>query len=176
MLQASGMALEPQSWVVINTHAHRERFALDNLERQNFRTYCPMLQATVRHARKTREVLRPMFPGYVFAGVDPASPRWRPLLSTLGVRSVVRSGDRLSYLSLGFIDALRARELNGAIVRPASPYRIGQSVKIVRGAFDGLVATIIEMDERDRLVVLMDLLNRPVKVKVDVGAVAEMAG
>ena len=35
------------------------------------------------------------------------------------------------------------------------------------GAFDGLLATIISMDERDRLTVLMQLLNRAVKIKVD---------
>jgi transcriptional antiterminator RfaH len=35
------------------------------------------------------------------------------------------------------------------------------------GAFDGLVATIVDMDERDRLTVLMDLMNRPIKVKIE---------
>jgi transcription antitermination factor NusG len=36
---------------------------------------------------------------------------------------------------------------------------------------NGLVATIIEMNEKDRLVVLLDLLNRPVRVTLDVSAV-----
>ena len=35
------------------------------------------------------------------------------------------------------------------------------------GAFDGLLATIVAMDDRDRLTVLMQLLNRAVKIKVD---------
>ena len=62
--------------------------------------------------------------------------------------------------------------MDGAIVRPDTPYKLGQQVRVSSGAFDGLVATIIAMDEKDRLVVLMELLNRPVKVRVDAGLVA----
>jgi hypothetical protein len=35
------------------------------------------------------------------------------------------------------------------------------------GPFDGLIGTIIEMDEKERLTVLMDLLNGRVKVNVE---------
>ncbi|MGE0701882.1 MAG: transcription termination/antitermination protein NusG, partial [Hyphomicrobiaceae bacterium] len=62
----------------------------------------------------------------------------------------------------------------GAIVRPASPFSVGQTVKVVQGAFDGIVATIVDMDERDRVVLLMELLQRPVKVTLDSTYVAEI--
>jgi len=109
------------AWVVVNTHPHKERLALENLARQSFATYCPMLRVRIRHARATRQALRPMFPGYVFAAVASDLQRWKPILSTFGVRSVVRSGDRLSFLPEGFINALRAREIDGAVVRPTAP-------------------------------------------------------
>ena len=32
------------------------------------------------------------------------------------------------------------------------------------GVFDGLIGRVLELDDKDRLVVLMDLLNRPTKV------------
>jgi transcriptional antiterminator RfaH len=160
-------------WVVVNTQPHRESLALKNLEQQKFSSYCPMIRKTVRHARKSREVLRPLFPGYLFVQVDPNVQRWRPLLSTYGVRSIVGSGEQLSFLDTAFIESLKAREIEGVIERPRQPYRIGQEVKLAGGAFEGLVATIIDMDEKDRLVVLLDLLNRPVKVKLHAGGVSE---
>ena len=119
------------------------------------------------HARRTCDVLRPLFPGYLFVQVNPEIDRWRPMLSTFGVRSVLRCGDRLSFIDDAFIESLKAREIDGVITRPSSPYQVGQEVRLSGGAFDGMVATIIDMDERDRLTVLMDLLNRPVRVKVD---------
>lgn len=160
-------------WVVINTHPHKEHFALENLARQSFESYCPMLKRQVRHARKTRDVLRPMFPGYVFTAVSRDMQLWRPILSTFGVRSVVRMGDKLGFLPNSFIQSLKVREVDGVISKPISPYKIGQNVRMVAGPFEGLVATIIEMNDNDRLVVLMELLNRPVKVKVDIGSISD---
>ena len=160
-------------WVVVNVHPHRERFAIENLERQDFDTYCPMMRRRVRHARKTQEVLRPMFPGYVFARLVNNLQRWQPILSTYGVRTLVRFGDQLSYIGDGFIAALRRREVEGAIVKPESPYVIGQSVRLSTVGFDGIVAQIIAIDEKNRLTVLLDLLGRAVKVQVPADGVRE---
>ncbi len=156
----------PFGWVVVNTHPHRERVALDHLQRQEFDSYCPLIRRRVSHARRVTDALRPLFPGYVFVRISPTTQRWRPLLSTMGVRNVVRCGGEISLLDDGFVRSLKAREVDGAICRPETPYSVGQQVRISGGAFDGLVATIIEMHERDRMTVLMDLLNRPVKTKV----------
>jgi transcriptional antiterminator RfaH len=156
----------PSAWIVVNSQPHREHIALENLARQEFHAYCPLMRKRVRHARRTQEVLRPLFPGYLFVRVNPDLQRWRPILSTYGVRTLVCCGERPSFVDDGFVEGLKAREVEGAIVRPERPFEPGQQVKLAGGVFDGLIATILEMDEKDRLVVLMDLLNRPTKVKV----------
>ena len=154
-------------WAVVNTQPHREHIAVENLQRQEFIPYCPLIKRRHRHARRANDVLRPLFPGYLFVKINPDLTRWRPMLSTFGVRSVVRCGEEVSLLDDAFVQALRAREIDGVISRPASPYQIGQEVRVTDGAFGGLVATIIEMHERDRLTVLMQLLSRVVKVRLD---------
>jgi transcriptional antiterminator RfaH len=159
-------------WVAINTHPHREHFALENLRRQQFDAYCPMLRKRRSHARRVDTVLRPLFPSYLFVRADARLERWRPILSTHGVRTIVRTGDELSFIDGAFIASLKAREIDGAIVRPARPYQIGQRVVITAGPFDRIIATIIEMDEKDRLVVLLDMMNRAIKVKLDSAQVA----
>lgn len=161
-------------WIVVQTHAHRECVALRHLERQSFAAYCPMLRVTIRHARRTRQTLKPLFPGYVFASVDQATARWRALLSTHGVRTVVCTGERPCYLPHGFVETLAEREVDGAIVKPTTPYRIGQCVRVANGPLDGFVATIVAMDERQRLVVLLDLLNGPTRVRLDASSVSDV--
>lgn len=155
-------------WAAANTQPHREHIALAHLERQGYVAYCPRIRRTIRHARKTEQVLRPLFPGYVFVEISPSVQRWRPILSTVGVRSLVCSGDQPSLLDPRFIAGLRAREVDGAIVRPQEPYELGQQVEIAGGPFDGILARIVEMPEKDRLVVLIDLLNQ--SVRLDLGA------
>lgn len=153
-------------WIVVNTHPHKEASAIANLQNQGFKTYCPMLRKRVRHARRSVSVLRPLFPGYLFIELADGSQSWRPVLSTIGVRTVVRNGEEPSRLDALFISALRAREQDGVIVAPPAPFVAGQKVRITDGPFDGTVATIIDLAEKDRLVVLMDILNRPVNVKI----------
>lgn len=161
-------------WGVINTHPHKEAFAIENLQRQNYQTYCPLIRKRITHARREQDVLRPLFPTYVFVQIDVTTHRWRSISSTFGVRALVSFGEFLSFLHDDFINSLKAREVDGGIVRPESPYVVGQKVKVCNGALDGLVATIIEMSEKDRLVVLMDLLNRPVRVKLEANSVVRL--
>jgi transcriptional antiterminator RfaH len=151
-------------WAVVNTHPHREETALENLKRQGFIAYCPMLRRRRSHGRRITPVLRPLFPSYLFVSTGANFARWQPILSTYGVRSLVCSGRNIPTIDDAFIAQIRAREVDGVIVRPPEPYEVGQSVTIADGPFDGLVATIIHMNEKDRLVVLLDLMNRSTSV------------
>jgi len=160
-----------EPWIVINTRPHAEHTALENLRRQAFDAYCPMLRKRRRHARSTNVVLRPLFPGYLFSRPGAHARRWRPMLSTYGVRNVVRAGEEPSLIDHGFIASLKAREIDGAIVRPARPYEIGQRVQIAGGPFDGIVTTIIDLDEEERVVVLLEVLKRATRLTLDVDGV-----
>jgi transcriptional antiterminator RfaH len=153
-------------WIVINTNPHRERLVLDNLQRQALTAYCPMIRRHRSHARRVETVLRPLFPSYLFLQANEALKRWRPILSTHGVRTVVRTGDSPSFIDNEFIAGLKKREVDGAVVRPASPYRVGQEVRIASGPFDGFIATILELDEKDRLLLLLDVVHRGIKIRL----------
>lgn len=163
----------PVPWIVVNTHPHREMLAIEHLKRQRFECYCPMTERLPPPSRAAKggAVIKPLFPNYVFVRVDANQMRWRPILSTLGVRSMVRFGDRPSTLNDTFIAALKSRETAGIIRSAGERFNLGDTVRLVGGPFDGLVTKIIEMTDRDRLVVLMDLLNQKVKVKVYAQAV-----
>jgi transcriptional antiterminator RfaH len=140
-----------RNWVVVSTLAHQEAVALENLIRQGFDTYCPKIAKKVKHARYTKEVLRPLFPSYLFVRIRQDLQRWRLISSTFGVRAVIRCGERLSFLEDGFVAALKSREVDGAIAYPETPYRVGEQVQIEGGVFDGVVATIVEMNESQGL-------------------------
>jgi transcriptional antiterminator RfaH len=118
-------------------------------------------------------VLRPLFPGYVFIHIDPERDRWRPILSTIGVRTIIRFGETIGALPESFVDSLRAREEDGAIPvpRPREYYSPGQKVLLREGPLDGLIATVLLADDKERLLVLMQILKRSVRVSVPVDSV-----
>jgi len=155
-------------WFVVSTHPHREDFASENLERQDFNVYCPRIVKHIRHARRAYDARRPLFPGYLFVERETTLCRWRPILGTFGVRSVVRQGDAPSLLPGSFVQSLRAREVDGVIQRPEAPFQTGQQAAIRGGPFDGVIGRIIELRDNDRVLLLLDLLSQKTKMHVDV--------
>ena len=160
-------SVRASNWIVLTTQPHREDFAIENLVRQDYEAYCPMIVKRIKHARRTYDAKRPLFPGYVFVEHPAQRHRWRPLLGTFGVRSVVCNGETPALLPSGFVEGLKAREVDGAIKKPETPFRPGQSVAINGGPFDGLVGQILEIRESDRILLLLNLLNQQTRVHVE---------
>ncbi len=96
----------PDTWIVASTHPHKERMAVENLSRQGFHAYCPRIRKRVRHARRMQQVLRPLFPSYVFIRLNPHLEQWRSIASTLGVRSLIRFGEKPATLPDQFVAGL----------------------------------------------------------------------
>jgi transcriptional antiterminator RfaH len=167
------LEVDPASqWLVINTQPRREQLAVDNLRRQDFVVYFPMISKRISHARRTFDAPRPLFPSYVFVEYGTAQHQWRKILSTFGVRSVVRNGDEPSLLDGAIVEGLKAREVDGLVCKPDAPFVVGQRVVMQSGPLDGLIGEIIEMREKDRLVVLLGLLSQSVKLNVHAHMVA----
>ena len=122
------------SWIVLTTHPHREEFAIENLVRQDYAAYCPMIVKRIKHARRAYDARRPLFPGYIFVEHPHERHLWRPLLGTFGVRSVICNGETPALLPEGFVESLKAREIAGAIQKPETPFKLGQIVTITGGA------------------------------------------
>ena len=173
--QPASSSAEPLSWVVVNTQPHKERYAELNLLRQNYTVYSPRLSKTIRHARQTRTELRSLFPGYLFVGIDLETTPWRPIASTFGVRRLVQFGDRLGLLPNDFVAALRSREIGGAIVRPAVPFEAGDDVRVVSGPFAGTIACVVDASDGDRVMILLELLQKEFSTTVPISAVRRIA-
>jgi transcription elongation factor/antiterminator RfaH len=159
---------DDRQWIVASTHPHKERFALENLGRQGFHAYCPRIRRRIRHARRLQEVLRPLFPGYVFIRLNPQVEQWRSIAATFGVRSLICFGEKPGTVPNQFVAGLYATEEAGAVTIPPAreSYRPGEKVRLREGPFDGLIATVLSAGDCDRIVVLMDLLKRSVRVRV----------
>jgi transcriptional antiterminator RfaH len=145
------------SWIVINTHPQKERFAIESLEQLQFSGYCPMHFKRIRHARRSALVARPMFPACVFAGLRAAGRWWRPILTAPGVCTIMRSGEPLHFLPEGFVEALRACEVDGKIAAPVASADGGHRPAGPGAGYGALIADMLEMSERDRLLALFGL-------------------
>jgi len=161
------------AWYAVYTRPQAETKALENLLRQGYAAYLPLYRAEISHARRRQTVLRPVFPRYLFAGVERAGLRWRPILSTVGVSDLVRAGDEPMPVAPEIVAKLREQELAGTfdrLVRRRS-LRLGELVRITAGAFEDMIGRLIELRDQDRVVVLLDVLGRAVPTQLEMAAV-----
>ncbi len=151
-------------WYVVMTQPNAELRAEDNLQRQGFAVYLPRYLKTRRHARKTETVTRPLFPRYMFVSLDLGRDRWRSVLSTFGVQSLVFSGDRPGEIAGDVVAAIRAREGEDGYIA-FSPPRIaaGAPIRILDGIFEDAVGVFERVADKRRVAVLLQLLGREVK-------------
>jgi transcriptional antiterminator RfaH len=157
-----------QRWYVVHTHAQAESKAAAHLERQGFGVYLPRYLKRRRHARRVDMVTAPLFPRYMFVGVDMEAQRWRSIHSTLGVARLVCNGDEPAQVSDLVIDSLKRREDGDGFVQLARRrFEPGARVQITDGAFASYLGLFEGMRDDERVTVLLDLLGRKVRVLID---------
>jgi transcriptional antiterminator RfaH len=161
-------------WYVAQTLPKAEAKALFHLRRQGFNVYLPQFLKQRRHARKTDWVKAPLFPQYMFVHFDLDAHRWRAIHSTVGINHLVCNGETPTPLPEGVVEEFMSLEDSTGIIKPHEihPFKKGDKVRILAGAFRDMVGLFDVSDERDRITVLLDMLGRKVKVRLLDEAVA----
>jgi len=155
-------------WIAVSTHIRAEDNAQINIERQGYECFCPKVETNIRHARKTRTVRKPFFPGYIFVNIDPDRDRWRAIESSRGVRSVIRFGLSPSAVPEQFINELMALD-KAESIQPTTArerFNIGQKIRCYGAAFHDLIGQIINIDDKDRIWVLMEIMGGQVPIRL----------
>ena len=151
-------------WLLAYTKPRAERLAEEQLLRQGYEVLCPQIQVQKLRRRRWSWLAEPLFPRYLFVGAHDEQA-WAPVRNTLGVTSLVRFGREFATVSEEIIEALRAGADQPNRFRPT--FTQGQKVRIVAGPYVSLEA-VFEMSEgEDRAAVLLDLLARQNRVRVD---------
>lgn len=161
-------------WYVAQTHPHAEEKAFGHLKRQGFRAYLPRYQKSRRHARKVELVRAPLFPGYLFINLDVSSERWRPIKSTVGIARLICVGDKPLAVPEGIVEDIMSKESDDGLleVMDPSPWAPGDTVQVTDGPLKGQVGWFQKLTDKDRVMVLLELLGRTVAMPVKRAAVS----
>jgi len=163
-------------WFLIHTKPRQEACALENLERQGFTCYLPMLLAEKVRQGKLVAQHEPLFPRYLFIqlGQGAQSQSWSPIRSTRGVSRLVSFGNEAAKVPSELVECLQLRGIEReSTIKPA--FNPGDEVKILEGPFAGLNAVYEMKDGEGRVMVLIELMSKPTKLKLQVGQVRRLA-
>ena len=148
-------------WYLLRSKPRQELRAVENLERQGFIAYCPMLE-------QKRAKPEPLFPGYVFLQHEDFDehPEFGKIRSTRGVGGFVKFGEDFAKLPDDLVDGIRRQE-DAFVVCPL--FKPGQLVEFSDGPFKDMQAVYQFEKGADRCMVLISILNRPSPVVAHIG-------
>ncbi len=155
-------------WHVIYTRPRGESLALQHLEHQGFAAYLPRHRKQRRHARRADWITAPLFPRYMFVFIDVAAARWRSIRSTIGVSDIICQGDRPLPIMPGVVEEIIERENEEGLVcaAPNLNLRKGDKVRVERDSLCDQVGLFETMADKDRVIILLNLLGRQVRALV----------
>ena len=170
---SASLALVPEPvWFCLKTQPKREHLAATALRRQfGVECFSPRLRFRRMTERGPVWFVEAMFPGYLFVKFV-YSTQHRAVESSHGIRGLVHFGDRLATLPENIVAALQLRVGAEEIVTLDSSLKIGQTVEIVEGPFQGLEVLVTHLlPAKERICVLFEFLGRILEIEISTAKV-----
>ncbi|MCL1899038.1 MAG: transcription termination/antitermination protein NusG [Promicromonosporaceae bacterium] len=192
------LASQLGDWYVIHSYAGYEnrvkqnlltRIQTLNMEDYIFQIEVPMEEVTeIKNAQK-KVVKRVRIPGYVLVRMDLTDDSWGAVRHTPGVTGFVGHTHQPVPLSIDEVFSMLAPALDSPVADAkiaektrakaadaiAIEYEIGEAVNVTDGPFDGLPATISEINvEARKLTVLVSIFGRETPVELAFAQVAKI--
>ena len=158
-----------RSWYLVVTKPQSEFKAQDNLQRQNYETYLPLVQTTRRRNGKNIKRTEALFPRYLFIYLDKLNDNWAPIRSTIGVAGLIRFGGMPAVVPENMITNLKKNENEfGLQSLEKKELKQGEKVNIIDGPFEGYKAIYQKMKSSERVSVLLDIVGKNTQVILSV--------
>ena len=152
-------------WYAVRVRSNFEQVVSGSLSSKGYESYVPVYRKPSGRSACIKNIDVPLFPGYVFARIDLVHRL--PVLVTPGVVNVVGFGNVFLPIPENEIQAVQA------IVRSGLPsitwpfLRDGQRVRIEHGSLSGIEGQLVQIKNKFRIVVSIELLQRSVSVEID---------
>jgi transcriptional antiterminator RfaH len=154
------------NWYLIHTKIRQEQVALENLERQGYECFLPLINVEKLRRNQLQVVQEPLFTRYLFIrlGSDIESKSWSPIRSTTGVSRLVSFGHVPARIEDDLVHAIRDQSSSTAVQR--RHFEPGEIVQITQGPFAGVQAIFQMADGQERVMVLLNILSKQVKMAI----------
>ena len=153
-------------WYLVHAQTGREAVAQVNLRRQSYQTFLPSGLRTIRHARKLRTEESAYFPGYLFVSLDLATQQWRPINGTFGVVRLLATNACPMPVPIGVVEQLIAVASPSGLLDVWPSLAAGDPVRLIAGPFAETLGVVKSLSGRDRVRVLLAIMNSEIVIEV----------
>jgi len=114
-----------------------------------------------------RQVIEPLFSGYLFVDRIDEAKSLTPVRSTIGVKNIVKFGDSIQPVHEDIITMLQSRETDAGFHELERPtLKVGERVQIESGPLAGIEAVFQAERGSDRAMILIEVLGSSRTVQI----------
>jgi len=162
------------NWYVVQSQPHQEALSETTIRRLGVETFLPRIKQRKIIRRVARNVVSPLFPGYLFVRTD-LKRNFRAVKYARGVRDILSFGSIPTIVDDSIIESIKSRLKEDGIISESPAFKPGQAVRIQGGAFQGIEAVFeCEMSDRQRAMVLLQVLSGQARLVVDLALVVNL--
>ena len=146
-------------WYLVRTKTGKERWVRDQLAAQLPEVFLPLLEARTPRWGRLAWTIMPLFPGYLFARLDPQKEyfnvRYLP-----GVQGLVSAGNDPIAVPPGVVEEIRRRGVNGVVKIEEKNFGSGDRLRVVEGPFRGFEAIFERyLSGAERIAILLNAID-----------------
>lgn len=159
------MMIDERRWYLVQCKPRESFRAEVNLKNQGFHCFHPTYPVSRKISGTVRSVIAPLFPHYLFILLH-TTDNWSTIRSTRGVCGIVCFDGIPASLDQHIISDLQRHcaKLNGQAAEPM--FKPGGRVLITEGCFKNLEAIVKTASDEERVILLINLLNREQQVEL----------
>ena len=162
------------NWFLINTKPNAHTLARENLIRQGFEVFLPLMIKTFTKSGKFLTKTVPLFPGYLFMGSKLSGIPWKSINATRGVAKAVTLDGSYRPVNGNIIDGIKSRCDKQSVLKSTDMISPGDLIKIERGPFTDFICSVEKITDDERVWVLMEILNQRTRIKVASGDLSKI--
>lgn len=153
-------------WFAVWTRSRQEKTSAAMLAALGVPHFLPLIDEERRWSDRKKMVSLPLFPGYLFVQIANSSEIQVCVQKVSGVVNFVGNQNGPSAVPEVEINSIRALLSRGAGCSPCPFLKVGDRVRVVRGALAGIEGLFIRCGARSRVVVSVEIIQRSVSVEV----------
>jgi transcriptional antiterminator RfaH len=165
-----GMSSAERGWYAVATKPRQEDLVARIYAVSDIEYFLPKVTLPKSPSTPECTILKPLFPGYLFARVSPESEQWARVNYTPGVKGVVTFGGIPPRVPDSVISELKARTMQGTVrdieARSLPSFSEGETVVVRKGPLSGLTAVFKGyVSDNGRVRLLIELLRRCAEIE-----------
>jgi transcription antitermination factor NusG len=162
------------AWYALYTRHQHEKTVASLLMRRGMQVFLPLYSAVHRWKDRNKELLLPLYPGYVF--LRDRLDRRLQILTTPGVHSIVGTAGGPEPIPEFEMDAVKRVIESSLVVEPHPFLQCGDRVRVMHGPLEGIEGILLRKKNAFRLVLSVEMLMKSVAVEIDASMVERTSG